>query len=158
MFAGKQIHPFFAARKSGNKNLEMTQLDSNRCSVGRKEKSITIGPIHVFEGIQDEIVSINWGNWTFCEKTSTSRSCSLEGTISSVFESFVESLNFEKLPSDSRPGDESLLQGKVYLDQCCIQEEHVIETSPKVSVMLVDEQEACCQILTGSDTVHITIS
>ncbi|XP_031281321.1 uncharacterized protein LOC116139808 isoform X1 [Pistacia vera] len=150
MFAGKQIHPFFAVRKSGKKNLEMTEVDSNCCSIGRKDN--TIGPIHVFERIQDEVVSINWGNWTFCEKTSTSGSCSLEGTISSVFESSVESLNFEKLPSDSHPGDESLLQDKVSSDRCCIKKEHVIETSPKVSVMVVDEQEACCQILTGSDT------
>lgn len=156
IFAGKQIHPFFAVRKPGKKNLEMTEVDSNCCSIERKDKNLNIGPIHVFERSQDEFVSINWGNWTFCEKTSTGGSCYLEGTISTVFESSVESLNLEKLPHDSHPGDESLLQDRILLDQCFVQGEHVVETSPKVSVMLVDEQEACCQILNGSDAVHIT--
>jgi len=52
MFAGKQIHPFFSSWKVGKKNQELTEAGGSCCSVDRRDKRITCGPIHVFETIQ----------------------------------------------------------------------------------------------------------
>lgn len=52
IFSGKQMHPFFSSWKVGKKNQEVTEVEGGRCSVERRDKGITCGPIHVFETTQ----------------------------------------------------------------------------------------------------------
>lgn len=52
MFSGKQIHPFFSICKAGKRKREATEVDGDLSYVGRKDKEITSGPIHVFERTQ----------------------------------------------------------------------------------------------------------
>ncbi|KAK3230659.1 hypothetical protein Dsin_002540 [Dipteronia sinensis] len=152
MFSGKQIHPFFSSWKVGKRNQEMTEVDGICCSVGRKDKRITIGPIHVFERVQDEVVTIDWKNWTFYEKPFTNCS-SAEGKISSVFKGSAESLKLDKSPSAPLPYDPSP-RNEVSSVQYSKQEEHLNESSPTASAMLVDNQETCCQLVNSSCEDH----
>ncbi|CAN8234134.1 unnamed protein product [Cochlearia groenlandica] len=71
MSAGKQIHPFFSSWKGGKRNQEEAVEENGKCQGQGKDKIVTIGPIHVFERFQDEIRTIDWKNWTFCEQKST---------------------------------------------------------------------------------------
>ncbi|KAL5776969.1 hypothetical protein ACOSP7_009895 [Xanthoceras sorbifolium] len=151
MFAGKQIHPFFSSWKVGKRNQEMTGVVSNCCLVGKKDKGITIGPIHVFERIQDEVVSIDWKNWTFCEKAL--KISSPEGKISSVFEGSAKSLKFDKFPCAPLLYDQSP-QNVQSSDHYSKQEENLNKTSPTASAILVDDQEACCLLVNGSREDH----
>lgn len=125
----------------------MTEVDSNGCLVQSKDKNSTIGPIHVFERTQDEGVSIDWKNWTFCKEAF------IEGKFSSVFEGSAESLKFDKFPCSSIPYDLSP-QNKLSSDHFSKQEEHLNKSSPTSSVVLVDDQEACCQLVNGSREVN----
>lgn len=49
MFAGKKIHPFFSSWKASKNNREATDTDDDGFQVGRKDRGLTCGPIHVFE-------------------------------------------------------------------------------------------------------------
>lgn len=49
MFAGRQIHPFFASCKAGKRSQETAGVGSNGCLIDRSNKCINIGPIHVFD-------------------------------------------------------------------------------------------------------------
>lgn len=49
MFGGKQIHPFFLSRN--------TSKIGQKTDIQIKSKSITVGPIHVFEREQVCIIS-----------------------------------------------------------------------------------------------------
>ena len=51
MFAGKQIHPFFSSWKVGKRCTETTDPENKGCLLAKRDKNITFGPIHVFEGI-----------------------------------------------------------------------------------------------------------
>ena len=52
MFAGRQLHPFFSSWKVGKRCNETTDPENMGCLIEKKNKSITFGPIHVFERIQ----------------------------------------------------------------------------------------------------------
>lgn len=132
MFTGKQLHPFFSSWKTEKKNQNGKEVDSNCSSSGRKDKSNTISPIHVFDRSQDEVLSIDWSNWTFFEETVDNRNC-LEGKVSSAFDGFVESLKLDKLSCVPYPNNASSDQ--------CHREEHLNESSSEVSVLLVDDHE-----------------
>lgn len=145
MFAGKQIHPFFSSWKGGKKNQDMIEVDNIFCAVGRKDKSITIGPIHVFEKLEDEVVSIDWSNWTFSEKNLTNASYCMESTMPSAFGGSVVSLTFNKLPCVPHPWEESQ---NVFSDHCHVKK-HMHETSSAIPVILLEDCEVCCQLHNG---------
>ncbi|XP_048438990.1 uncharacterized protein LOC103953161 isoform X3 [Pyrus x bretschneideri] len=140
MFSGKQIHPFFSICKAGKRKREETEVDVDLSYVGRKDKEITSGPIHVFERTQDDAVFLDWRNWTFCEDTFMKSGPDMECASSSIFEGSVECLNFDKLPIVFRPCKLSTFQNVVSLDQHCIQQEFAHDISPTVPGFLVDEQ------------------
>lgn len=97
IFAGRQIHPFFMSRKGGKTSQTSTDSESNWFSLGRKEKGIAFNPIHVFENVQDDHSTCNWGDWIFSETSAISDlQCG-----SSVFEGSVDSLNFDNYLSVS---------------------------------------------------------
>ncbi|XP_012078225.1 uncharacterized protein LOC105638926 isoform X2 [Jatropha curcas] len=105
IFAGKQIHPFFLSRRMGMGSVEKT--------IQRKPKSVTMGPIHVFEKEQDEAVTIDWSYWEFFEKSLANSNCTLEGS-SSIFECTVKSC-FDQVSSVLHPSDSSLLHNNMSL-------------------------------------------
>ncbi|KAK9270529.1 hypothetical protein L1049_026110 [Liquidambar formosana] len=144
MFEGRQIHPFFSSWRSSKRYQETTELESNWCPVEGQDTSITLGPIHVFETVQDDAVSLDWRNWKFCESTFINSDCGLESAFSSLFEGSVESLHFDNILRVSHPSIASFHQNELFLDQCPIQQECLHE--PTGSSMLADGQVVCYQL------------
>ncbi|PON46995.1 Checkpoint protein [Parasponia andersonii] len=75
MFAGRKLHPFFSSWKEGKKNHEVIDLEANRRAVGRDNREMACGPIHVFERSQDTEVPLDWRTWTFSEEIFTKSAC-----------------------------------------------------------------------------------
>ncbi|KAK4572862.1 hypothetical protein RGQ29_031029 [Quercus rubra] len=144
MFAGKQIHPFFSSWKAGKKNQEATEVEGSCCFVDLGDKSITCGPIHVFETTQDEAASLDWRNWKFCDDTFINTNHSLENTSSSIFESSAGSLHIDKLPIFLHPCDASTVQNEASLDQCPKQLEHAPEVDYEVEEVGLFSGHASC--------------
>ncbi|KAJ9673640.1 hypothetical protein PVL29_023286 [Vitis rotundifolia] len=139
MFAGRQIHPFFSSWKVGKRCNETTDPENKGCSVQKKDKSITFGPIHVFERIQDDDVSVDWKNWNFCERSIVKASCAPESASSSVFEGSAESLDFDNFLNVPHSIGASYFQSEESLDQCPIQL-NLHEISTPCSTMSANEQ------------------
>ncbi|KAM7253025.1 hypothetical protein ACFE04_025643 [Oxalis oulophora] len=138
MFAGKQVHPFFSLWKTGKKNVEVTEGENNnQCTLAREPRSTTIGPIHVFETIQDEPGSLNWGNWIFCERTLSDNGLVEGKTVSSHFECSFKSQSFNNISCASS------LQNKLPLDQCEIQLEDSPQSSPTSCTTLIGMSQDC---------------
>ncbi|KAK8552276.1 hypothetical protein V6N12_040881 [Hibiscus sabdariffa] len=97
MVAGRKIHPLFASQKK---------------LLGRSKKSISIGPIHVFERTQDDVV-IDWKDWTIFEKTSIDTGCNPEGLFTSKFESNVGALCLDNFPGILSFSDSSFVRNKL---------------------------------------------
>ncbi|KAE8077443.1 hypothetical protein FH972_016008 [Carpinus fangiana] len=150
MFAGKQIHPFFSSWKVGKKNQELTEGDGSWCSVDRKDKRITCGPIHVFETTQDDAAFLDWRNWTFCDDTSINAIHGSENTSQSVYEGSAGSLHVDNLPIILHPCDASTLQNEVPLDQHLSKQEHSPELDYEVDKVGLFSGHTSC--LRRSDT------
>ncbi|KAF8377042.1 hypothetical protein HHK36_030414 [Tetracentron sinense] len=131
-------------------------MDSKWCSVSRKDKNIFFGPIHVSEMLQDDLVSLDWGNWILCERTLINSSCAPENACSSVFEGSVEPLNFDNFLTISNSIGTSVLQNEVSLDQSPSQGRYMHPMSPTASSMLADGQVALRQQLKYLEVVHFT--
>ncbi|KAJ6774244.1 CELL CYCLE CHECKPOINT PROTEIN RAD17 [Salix purpurea] len=145
LFAGKQIHPFFSTWKVSKRCNKTTEFESNYCSAKIKDKSINIGPIHVFERDQDDARPLDWSDWELCEEPFTNSSYSLEGPFSSNFESFG-SLEINEFPCASHPPSTSL-QDNASLDQCLYQKESVCEAPSIFSSTPSDAQD--CKVVEG---------
>ncbi|KAJ6307005.1 hypothetical protein OIU78_022161 [Salix suchowensis] len=145
LFAGKQIHPFFSTWKVSKRCNKTTEVESNYCSAKIKDKSINIGPIHVFERDQDDARPLDWSDWELCEEPFTNSSYSLEGPFSSNFEGF-RSLDINEFPCASHPPSTSL-QDNASLDQCLYQKESVCEAPSIFSSTLSDAQD--CKVIEG---------
>ncbi|XP_022768200.1 uncharacterized protein LOC111312307 isoform X2 [Durio zibethinus] len=149
MFAGRQIHPFFKSRKTRKRGRETAEVGSFDCLLDRSNKGINIGPIHVFERTQDDVV-LDWKYWTFFEKTSIDTGCNLEGLVKSVFESCVEALCLDNFPGVSHSSDPSFVQNKLS-DQCIIQDNDFLGASVAIPAVLVDKQPENDQFLKRSE-------
>ncbi|KAJ6681667.1 P-LOOP CONTAINING NUCLEOSIDE TRIPHOSPHATE HYDROLASES SUPERFAMILY PROTEIN [Salix koriyanagi] len=145
LFAGKQIHPFFSTWKVSKRCNKTTEVESNYCSAKIKDKSINIGPIHVFERDQDDARPLDWSDWELCEEPFTNSSYSLEGPFSSNFEGF-RSLDINEFPCASHPPSTSL-QDNASLDQCLYQKESVSEAPSIFSSTPSDAQD--CKVVEG---------
>uniref|UniRef100_A0A6N2LUI4 ATPase AAA-type core domain-containing protein n=1 Tax=Salix viminalis TaxID=40686 RepID=A0A6N2LUI4_SALVM len=145
LFAGKQIHPFFSTWKVSKRCNKTTEVESNYCSAKIKDKSINIGPIHVFERDQDDARPLDWSDWELCEEPFTNSSYSLEGPFSSNFEGFG-SLDINEFPCASHPPSTSL-QDNASLDQCLYQKESVCEAPLIFSSTPSDAQD--CKVVEG---------
>ncbi|KAL7246280.1 hypothetical protein ACSBR2_001409 [Camellia fascicularis] len=138
MFGGKQIHPFFLSQKMAKKNQETIDVESNCCSVERKDKSTIFSPIHVFENFQDDAGLLDWGNLILSERSFIGTHCDLKSVCSSVFEGSVNPLNFDDI-LNLDPSGTSLLQCEavqhevVSLDQSPVQPKHRHAVSPPLS-------------------------
>ncbi|XP_057974939.1 uncharacterized protein LOC131162458 isoform X2 [Malania oleifera] len=157
MFAGRQIHPFFSSWKTGKRCQETAELDTNWCSAEISDKSITFGPIHVFERVQDDAVSLDWGNWVFCDSSFINTNFSLEGegAFLSAFEDSVESLNFENVQSILPCSRKSVVQNDVFLVDSSIKEKKLHGILPTYLPLLAGDQIECCQQLKGPEMEHV---
>ncbi|KAJ9537777.1 hypothetical protein OSB04_030510 [Centaurea solstitialis] len=96
IFAGKQIHPFFASWKNGKKNAESIGTENKWCHVERKESNNNVNPVHVFEKTQSETFSVDWRNWTFSESIFTRAGRDLEDScLHLINEGSVNCLQFD---------------------------------------------------------------
>ncbi|XVF64588.1 hypothetical protein PTKIN_Ptkin09bG0180600 [Pterospermum kingtungense] len=137
MFAGRKIHPFFTSWKAGKRIQETAGEWKNGCLLDRSNKGINIGPIHVFERTQDDVV-LDWKHWAYSEKTSDT-GCSIGGLFTSVFESYVGALCLDNLPSVSHFSEKSFIENKLS-DEYLIQGNDLLGTSLAIPAVLVDEQ------------------
>ncbi|XP_039015573.1 ATPase family AAA domain-containing protein 5-like [Hibiscus syriacus] len=149
MFAGKQFHPFFTSRKVGKRSQETAEAGSNNCLFNRSNKGTDIGPIHVYERNQDDVV-LDWNNWTFLEKISidTSRNC--EDLFTSVFESCVGALSLDNFSVVSQSFDPSFVQNKLK-DQYVIQNNDFFGTYVEIHAAQVDGHLENNQLLKRSE-------
>ncbi|XP_010274309.1 PREDICTED: uncharacterized protein LOC104609641 isoform X2 [Nelumbo nucifera] len=134
LFSGKQIHPFFSSWKAGKKfqeNVDTSVVESKGCCILQNDESITCGPIHVFDMLQDDQVLLDWKNWTFCEPCS---SCSPEHECSSVFEGSIKPLKFDNFLPISDYGGTSFLQNELQLDKSINQEKNMPAMSVTISI------------------------
>ncbi|KAL0351483.1 UNVERIFIED_CONTAM: ATPase family AAA domain-containing protein 5 [Sesamum calycinum] len=107
IFAGRQIHPFFTSWKAGKTSQDLTDSESKLSSFERKDKGITFNPIHVFENVEDDCTTFDWGHWAFSERSANN---DLECGYSPVYEGSVDSLNFDNFMNTSRLTRISLYQ------------------------------------------------
>ncbi|KAJ4930455.1 hypothetical protein NE237_000138 [Protea cynaroides] len=132
LFAGRQTHPFFSLWKASKKvqeTLETTIVDDKCCSLLSGDES-SCGPIHVFEVLQEEHVSLDWRYWVFHDRTSLQSSCASENSCSLVSEGSVLPLNFENFLPISNALGASLLQSEVPLGQSHSQVKKLSAVSP----------------------------
>ncbi|KAL8485596.1 hypothetical protein ACS0TY_027763 [Phlomoides rotata] len=92
IFAGRQIHPFFTSRKGGKSSQEFSNSESKWTPSGIKEKGIAFNPIHVFEDLEDDPKTLNWGDWVFSERSDTG---DFPSGRTPVYEGCIDSLNFD---------------------------------------------------------------
>ncbi|KAK3036787.1 hypothetical protein RJ639_030817 [Escallonia herrerae] len=147
LFTGRQIHPFFSSWKAGKRSQEAADVD-RWCSIERKEKSLNFNPIHVFENVQDDALSLDWGNWIFSERTFDSSTCGVESVCPPIYDGRVKSLQFDNFLNLSHSSAASLWQNEGSSVQCPIQPETVSLdpfTMQQSSKPLVDEQLAHCE-------------
>ncbi|XP_065881912.1 uncharacterized protein [Euphorbia lathyris] len=135
VFGGKQIHPFFQL-----KNV------SSRCddkTTQRKSKSITVGPIHVFETEQDDAAPLDWINWKLDEESFNNSSCTQKSAFSSIFECTVKALEFDQFPHLLHHSGISRLKENMSLDES--QQECLAEASAAAVSSNVPGE--CCQLV-----------
>lgn len=162
------MHPFFSSWKVGKQNEESNiesnscldqgkpknNVESNGCSDQGKPKKSSIGPIHVFGKTPEEVVSLDWKNWTFCKETFTGCVYPSEsaGKFSSLFEGSAESLKFNKSQCGSIPDD--LLTPSEFSSVNCFAQEHLSKPLLRCSVGLTVKEDACCQYVNSSCEVQ----
>ncbi|XP_022773235.1 uncharacterized protein LOC111315628 isoform X3 [Durio zibethinus] len=149
MFARRQIHPFFASRKAGKRSQETAEVGKNGCLLDRCNTGVNVGPIHVFERIQDDVV-LDWKDWTFFEKTAIDIGYNFEGLFTSVFESYVGALCLDNLPGVSHFSDALVVENKLS-DECIIQDNDLLGTSLAINASPVHEQLESYLLLKGSE-------
>ncbi|XP_077250105.1 P-loop containing nucleoside triphosphate hydrolases superfamily protein isoform X2 [Tasmannia lanceolata] len=115
------MHPFFSSWKSTRTSqeiLEITEVESKWCSVPQ-EGDIFSCPIHVYETLQDDLVSLDWKDWLFYETTilNSSGHCGSVNASSSVFDNSVEPLKFDSLVDFSNYHGALFPHKEVCLDQ-----------------------------------------
>ncbi|XVE60338.1 hypothetical protein DITRI_Ditri05aG0121100 [Diplodiscus trichospermus] len=148
MFAGRQIHPFFSSRTAGKRIQETDEVGQNGCLLDRNNNGVNIGPIHVFERTQDDVV-LDWKNWAFFEKTSVDTGCNHEGLFTSVFESYVGAFCLDNFPGVSHFSEASFVKNKLS-DGCIIQDDDLFGTSLAMPAVVLDEQLESNQLLKSS--------
>ncbi|XP_027903010.1 uncharacterized protein LOC114163118 isoform X3 [Vigna unguiculata] len=141
IYAGRQIHPFFSLWKEGKKVQDVSESGSNLPTAKSNHKRATCGPIHVFENVKDDTLSVDWRNWTFVENM-ISVNYGQESVNASVLEGSVESLNFDKLHSSLNRLGISISQNALSSDRLSIIRKKPEEVSPSNPSSLV-EQSAC---------------
>ncbi|TYG63754.1 hypothetical protein ES288_D06G055300v1 [Gossypium darwinii] len=151
MFAGRQIHPFFTSWKAGKRSQETAEVGKDGALLDISNERINIGPIHVFERTQDDLV-LDWKDWSFFEKTSFDTFCNPEGLFKSVFESYVEALCIDNFPDVSHFSNASFVQSKLS-DQCIIEDNDLLGKPPAIPAVTVDEQLESYQLLKSSERV-----
>lgn len=147
MFSGRKIHPFFSSCKVGKKNQETVDVDG-WCPRDKKNRSTSLGPIHVFEKVQDDMEPIDWSNYLFSQSitgTGYDRQCecfpfSGKSVESLRFDDFV-SLSLSKL---STPQIGIVHSDQVPLDSSAFEQEHNPALSP---ILFADEPLANCELI-----------
>ncbi|GFP89794.1 ATPase family aaa domain-containing protein 5 [Phtheirospermum japonicum] len=143
VFGGKQIHPFFTSWKGGKSSQDLTDSESKWPSQ-RKEKGIAFNLIHVFEDVECDLTTLNWGDWVFLGRSAIDdQDCGW----SPVYEGSVDSLNFDNFLNVSHIPKTSLYQ---YSDLCSVPQKEVNglpnnpEGSHLLSPLLIPNNRGMC--------------
>ena len=106
--------------------------------------------------MQDDVGSLDWGNWVLSERSFISSNCDIETTCSPVYEGSVKCLHFDDF-LNLFPSRTSLLQSEaihhkeVSLDQSLVQQEYRHARSP---ILLADESAVHNEPLKNIEVVH----
>lgn len=150
MFSGKKVHPFFSSCKAGKKLQETVDVDS-WCPSEKKNKNTNLGPIHVFEKVQDNSETIEWENYIFSERSFTTSDYDGQFKCASLPGKSVKSLQFDGFVSLS-PSRVSLpyigvsQPDHVSFDSSAFEQEHRPVSSP---TLLAGEPAMNCESITN---------
>ncbi|KAK1291973.1 hypothetical protein QJS10_CPB17g00661 [Acorus calamus] len=126
---GQRTHPFFASWRTTKKSQEMpgyTGVGSKLCLAVHENEIISGAPVHVFETPEDDLVPLDWGNWTFSETSVLNSSSSFGIDFSSpVFKDSVRPLQFGDSITCSNSHGEVVSGKPIPLDQFSDQEKDV---------------------------------
>ncbi|KAK1268639.1 hypothetical protein QJS04_geneDACA006871 [Acorus gramineus] len=126
---GQRTHPFFASWRTTKKSQEMpghTGVGSKLCLAVHENEIISGAPVHVFETPEDDLVPLDWGNWTFSETSFLNSSSSFGIDFSSpVFKDSVRPLQFGDSITCSNSHGEVLSGKPIPVDQFSDQEKDV---------------------------------
>ncbi|KAI3464505.1 hypothetical protein Pfo_021168 [Paulownia fortunei] len=155
IFAGRQIHPFFTSWKGGKSSQDLTDSESKWSSFDRKEKGIAFNLIHVFEDVEGDHTTLNWGHWIFSERSAIG---DLDCECSPVYEGSVDSLNFDNFLNVSHCTRTSLYQNS---HQCSVSQKEVymgLSDKPECShplspLLFADKRDICSEQQKDSDTL-----
>ncbi|GAB4861357.1 hypothetical protein Ancab_036519 [Ancistrocladus abbreviatus] len=146
MFAGRQLHPFFSTWKAGKKNQDIIYGESICGIAQRNARNIKFGPIHVFEDIKDDLDSMDWSNWTFCDGTFSNTIYDQE-TMFSTFRDSVGSLHLDDTHKVSNPLATSHLPQVISLDHYLDAQEDMSDIQTAGTYLLVDQEVAPYELL-----------
>ncbi|GAB2271467.1 hypothetical protein Dimus_006306, partial [Dionaea muscipula] len=130
LFAGREMHPLFSQWKVGKSNPENYDPESNCGMTIGKDKHFNFGPIHVFEDIKDNLGSVDWSDWNFCDGTFSKTICR-ETTRSSLFDDFVGSLCFDEIHEDLRASKLGFISHDVGCINSIVEENAVLQERMK---------------------------
>ncbi|KAL6525090.1 hypothetical protein OROMI_030683 [Orobanche minor] len=152
VFAGRQIHPFFTSWKGGKSSQDLTDSESKCFSFERKQKGIAFNLIHVFEDVEGDLATLNWGDWVFSERSAID---DLYCGCSPVYEGSVDSLNFDNFLNVSHLTRTSLYQNP-HLCAVPQKEVHGLRNNPEHShllspLLIADNKELCIDQQKDSD-------
>ncbi|GER37747.1 replication factor C large subunit [Striga asiatica] len=144
VFSGRQIHPFFTSWKGGKSSQDMSDSDSKCSSFERKEKGISFNLIHVFEDVEGDQPTLNWGDWIFTERSAVD---DVDFGCSPVYEGSIDSLNFDNFLNSSHFTRFALHQNS---HLCSVEQNEVsgLPNNPEHSnllspILIAEEREVC---------------
>ncbi|XP_008802093.2 uncharacterized protein LOC103716027 [Phoenix dactylifera] len=136
---GKRMHPFFTCSKPAK-----SASSAQAIAKVKSRHFVSCPPVHVFDK-QDDVISLDWKNWVFSERTLLDKSgCSAMRNDFSVFEGSVEPFRLH-----------TLCPKEVHLDQLLDREEKDSLTSAIASSILSTGQNQSEQLLSHLKLVHV---
>eukprot|EP00268_Persea_americana_P056580 TRINITY_DN6691_c0_g1_i9.p1 TRINITY_DN6691_c0_g1~~TRINITY_DN6691_c0_g1_i9.p1 ORF type:complete len:1428 (+),score=321.23 TRINITY_DN6691_c0_g1_i9:161-4285(+) len=155
--SGKQTHPFFSSWKATKKfldNIEISEVGSKGC-VLQVNGIFSCSAIHVIDTPQDDLISLDWGNWMFCERSLLTScdhyGCGYSGPetpSNSVFEDSVAPLKIDSFFSTPNCYQTSSLENELSQGQQPDVGKTAVPLSTTASTRLADGQEALERLLT----------
>ncbi|KAF5181512.1 hypothetical protein FRX31_028901, partial [Thalictrum thalictroides] len=75
---------------------EAAELENKGFSILHGGQSNKCRPIHVFEMLQEDLVPLDWSNWTFCDESALDSNCKKELNLSSSFNGSAKPLKVDE--------------------------------------------------------------
>lgn len=157
--AGRQTHPFFSSWKAMKKihdTIEIPEEETKWSSVLQGNGIFSCSPVHVFETLQDDLILLDWNDWTFYEGSllDTSGFCGPEMMRVSVFEGSAKPLKVDGFVINASCRQNLNQQNDLYLGQQPDARKNACAMSKTAPSRFADGQEALERLLTYLEVMH----